>query len=457
VTVRPTFTGPAAVPPDLTLALSPATTSQASPGAQVLTATPTGGTGSIASYSWTATYVADGTSAAALLSGSGATRTLTTTTYSTNVLVTVTATDSGSPAQTAPASASVEVGAPPALVPPADLTPTTLGSGTTSQVFTFDPATGGGGTITYALAVESSTGTVTLSTSSGRTATLQGLTDGATVRVTLTATDGYGQSVTADGIYGVAVVPVFDEAAEWKPIGEINFQTLGTGSRSGTGTYSVGGYTFTVATGAGSPTGQASSVSASGLTVSQTSTTGTITGVWMDPALLANFQSSEDILIDFVVEMPPSMTANASFQFGVGDSGTYASGDAYAVQIGQNGSMPVKRTSASTQTNYTMTTQAANYWLSKVVACQILLVGGRIVCGSASEQSTYIAGPLKGRTQPMQGTHSGCAGSASVSTGATIPQTLSAMRIQMAATSNGTTGCYLRKMQFSRLTRPAAP
>lgn len=445
--------GRGAVPANLVASLSPASTSQSTPGAVVLTASATGGTGA-STWAWVATY-ADGTSAAALLSGSGASRTVTTTAYYVAVRVVATATDAAG--QTATASAMVEVGAPAALVSGGDLPSTQLVSGTTSQAFTFAAATGGAGTVTYALAVESSNGAATLSTSSGRSATLQSLTDGVTVRVTCTATDAVGQSVATTGVWGVAVVPVFDETAEWNSIYEIDFQTLGTGSRTGTGTYTVGGITFTVATGAGTPTGQASSVSSSGLTVSQTSTTGTITGVWMDPAILANWQSSEDILIDFVIEMPASMTASSSLQFGVGDSGTYASGDAYTIQPSQTGSLPVKRTSASTQTNYTMTTQAANYWASKVLACQLLLVGGRIVCGAVSEQSTYLAGPLKGRSQPMQGTYSGCAGSASVSTGATIPQTLSAMRIQMATTSGSATGAYLRRMRFSRLTRPAAP
>ena len=69
--------GRGAIPPNLTASISPASTSQASPGAVVLTASATGGTGA-STWAWVATY-ADGTSAAALLSGSGDSRTVTTT------------------------------------------------------------------------------------------------------------------------------------------------------------------------------------------------------------------------------------------------------------------------------------------------------------------------------------------------------------------------------------------
>lgn len=449
--LRPTLTGPAAVPPNLVASVSPATTSQATPGAVVLTASATGGTGA-QSWAWAATY-ADGTSAAALLSGSGASRTLTTTGYYTAVRVVATATDAAG--QTSSASAMVQVGAPAALVSGGNLTATQLNAGTTSQAFTFTAPTGGVTPITNALTVESSTGAVTLSTSSGLSATLQGLTDGTTVQVTMTSTDALGQVVTATGVYGVAVVPVFDEAGQWNTIAEYDLTTIGSGSRSGTGTYTVGGITFTVATGAGTPTGQASSVSSSGLTVSQTSTTGTITGVWFDPGILDNWEPSEDILIDMILEMPASLGSGTSLQFGVGDSGTYAAGDAYSLQLAQNGTLPVKRTSASTQTNYTMTTQAANYWNGKTIAGQLLLVGGRICYGSASEQSTYIDAPLKGRASPMQGTYRGCAGAAAVATGDELDQTMSAMRVQMAVTSTSATGGYLKKIRFSRFTRPA--
>ncbi len=95
---------------NLTISLSTgATVAQASPGAQVITATPTGGTGS-KTYAWSATYIDSGADAVALLSAStGNPVTLTTTTAGQQVQVVCTATDGGSPAQTAVAAVAVAV------------------------------------------------------------------------------------------------------------------------------------------------------------------------------------------------------------------------------------------------------------------------------------------------------------------------------------------------------------
>ncbi len=231
MTVRPTFTGPAAVPPDLTLALSPATTSQASPGAQLLTATPTGGTGSV-TYAWTATYVADGTSANALLSGSGATRTITTTAPGQVVQVSVTATDSGSPtAQTATASASVSVAQPasPTLSGPAAQTMDAPGSGSV----TFTGATGYP-SLSYSATFTAPAGSAATMSGSGLGPyTFTTDVEGAYV-VTLTLTDGLGRNAVATG-----VVSLVSMGAIWTQYLLEEFTTYDAASRSGAGTLAL--------------------------------------------------------------------------------------------------------------------------------------------------------------------------------------------------------------------------
>jgi hypothetical protein len=110
-------TGGGAGADNLTISLSTgATVAQASPGAQVITATPTGGTGS-KTYAWGAIYINSGADAVALLSAStGNPVTLTTTTAGQQVQVVCTATDGGSPAQTAVAAVAVAVTPGPAWV-----------------------------------------------------------------------------------------------------------------------------------------------------------------------------------------------------------------------------------------------------------------------------------------------------------------------------------------------------
>lgn len=106
----PGVTAPPSSATDLTVSLSTgATVSQSVPGAQAITATPTGGTGS-KSYAWSATYINSGADAASLLSAStGNPVTLTTTAAGQQVQVVCTATDSGSPAQVATTAVAVAV------------------------------------------------------------------------------------------------------------------------------------------------------------------------------------------------------------------------------------------------------------------------------------------------------------------------------------------------------------
>lgn len=238
MTVRPTFTGPAAVPVNLTLALSPATTSQASPGAQVLTATPTGGTGSIASYTWTATYVSDGSSAAALLSGSGATRTITTTAPGQVVQVSVVATDSGSPtAQTASAVATVAVAraAAATLTAPSKQTQSAPGAATV----TF-PASTGYGTLSYSASFDKPAGSAATLSGSGLgpysfTTDIEGPY---TVTLTVTDTDPVTSTVLSTA-QATGIVSLVSTGAIWTLVADEDFTTYTAGSRSGNGTLAL--------------------------------------------------------------------------------------------------------------------------------------------------------------------------------------------------------------------------
>lgn len=191
-------------PPDLTATLSPANTSQASPGAQVVTASATGGEGSI-SYSFDAKYP-DGTSANALLTGSGSSRTVTTTAYSQTVVVTVTATDSGTPtAQTATARAVVATVVPADLV--ASMSPATTSQASPGAVVLTASSTGGVGTVSWAWSAkyaDGSSAAALLSALVGSPVTLTTTTPGQSVRVVATATDAAGQTSSASALVAVA-------------------------------------------------------------------------------------------------------------------------------------------------------------------------------------------------------------------------------------------------------------
>lgn len=225
--LRPTLTGPAAVPPNLVASISPATTSQSTPGAVVLTASATGGTGA-QTWAWAATY-ADGTSAAALLSGSGASRTLTTTTPGQSVRVVATATDAAG--QTSAASAMVAVAQPsaPTLTGPSASTVDAPGSASV----TFTGATGYGA-LSYS---------ATLSKPSGSAATLSGSGLGAytfttdvegAYAVTLTQTDALGRTAAATGI-----VSLVSAGSIWTQFFSEDFTTYDAASRSGNGTLAL--------------------------------------------------------------------------------------------------------------------------------------------------------------------------------------------------------------------------
>ena len=435
-------------PSNLTAQISPTNASQTNPAGQLFTVSPSGGVAPY-NYAWSASFT-DGTDANGYLSALvGPSITLTSTNYRQAFRVACVVTDSSPSTQTANVAAVVSVGEPPALVAPSDLSPTQLANGTTSSPFTFGDASAGAPPYTYAMIVQSSTGTVTLSTYLGQSATIQGLTDGATAQVTIQATDSLGQTADATYVVGVGVVPVFNENALWNLIGGTDLRTIGSGSRTGAGTLTVGGITFTMANIAGVTTGMALNVSASGVRLSQTSGVTTATGVWFDSGLLSNFTTGESILVNFLFSTTTFPTdANTIVSFG--DSVDYSLGDAYSVQVNGNLFVVARRTTANIATTYTMGSQAAA--TNKTYAGQVLLVAGRIPYCTLSESSTFLGGPRLGLPQPMRGTFVGCPGAQTTSSGATFSSPLSSLRIQLAVAS-GNFGVTLLAYEVRRLTR----
>lgn len=434
---------------NLTASISPTSTVQASPSAQALTVTAAGGSGSY-TYAWTATQT-DGTDASANLSAlTGNPVTLTTTNYQQSFRVQCVATDPIS-GQIASTGAVISVGQPPALVQPPDLAPVQLPNGTTSASFTFADATGGAPPYAYAMIVQSSNGAATLSTYTGKSADILNLSDSVTAQVVLQVVDSVGQTADATFVVGVGVVPVFSENALWNLIGGTDLRTIGSGSRTGAGTLTVGGITFTMAAIAGVTAGQALNVSASGVRLSQTSGVGTATGVWFDSGLLSNFTTGESILVNFLFSTTTFPTdANTIVSFG--DSVDYSLGDAYAVQVNGNLVVVARRTTANIATTYTMGSQAAA--TNKTYAGQVLLVAGRIPYCTLSESSAFLGGPRLGLPQPMRGTFVGCPGAPTTGSGATFTSPLSSLRIQLAVAS-GNFGVTLLAYEVRRLTRAA--
>ena len=436
--------------PNLTASISPAAVNQASPGAQVLTVTPAGGSGSY-TYAWTATQT-DGADASANLSSlTGNPVTLTTTNYRQGFRVQCEVIDVATPSQVGRTGAVVSVGQPPALAAPAGLAPTQLPNGSTTTSFTFGDATGGGPPYTYAMIVQSSTGAITLDTYVGKSANILGLTDGATAQVTVQVVDSFGQTEDATYVVGVGVVPVFNENAIWDLIGGTDLRTIGSGSRSGTGSLAVGDITFNLVTAAGVPTGQTLSVSASGVAVAQVGAVGAATGAWWETGLLPDFTTCESILVNMLFSVA-AMPTNSVAVFTFGDAANYIVGNNYGFSINwnANGARVARRVTGGTSTNYTFATGLVNS--NKTYAAQVLLVAGRLPYCTISESATFLGGPRLGLAQPMRGTYTGTPGAQSTSSGATFSPPISTLRMQMASASASFTTTMLA-YEVRRLTR----
>jgi hypothetical protein len=299
--------------------------------------------------------------------------------------------------------------------------------------------------------VESSSGLVTLDTYVGQSATMLGLTDATTAQVTIQVVDSFGQTADATYVVGVGVAPVFNENALWNLIGGTDLRTIGSGSRSGTGTLTVGGIVFTVVTAAGTPAGQALAISTSGAVISQTSGLGTATGFWWDTGLLPNFLTGESILVNLLFQttsLPGSSIAIVTF----GDAGSYVSGNNYGFSVNwdANGARVARRVTAGGANNYSLVTGQVNS--NKTYAAQVLLVAGRIPYCTISEGTTFLGGPRLGLAQPMRGTYTGTPGAQGTGTGSTFTYPLSSLRIQAAAVSGALSVTFL-SYEVRRLTR----
>lgn len=292
---------------DLTLSLSTgATVAQSSPGAQAITATATGGTGS-KTYAWVAKYQ-DGTSANALLSSTTvANPTLTTTAYAQRVIATCTATDSGSPAQVAVASVMVTVSLTPIVFSnPAAQTATTAGAAS----ITFSTATGGIGTLTP--------GTASLAKPAGSSASLSGSGYGAytfttdtpgTYAVTQSVTDTIGQSSQATGTLAYAPTgPTWTqlESYDWTTVDSQTTTSAGTIALlvSGAAYKTLNTYTSGAVT---SPVWHA--VNGSGIKVSYSAGSGE---VWFDFLAATPSSSTKKMMVQWIVGAPGYSSAGSA-------------------------------------------------------------------------------------------------------------------------------------------------
>lgn len=280
------------VPANLSASLSPATIAQSTPGGQVLTASATGGTGAV-SWAWVATY-SDGSSAAALLSGSGSTRTLTTTTPGQVVSVVATGTDSGGAnVQSASASAVVSVAQPalPTLSGPAASTIDSPGAASV----TFTGATGYGA-LSYSPGFSKPIGSAATLSGSGLgpytfTTDLEGA-----YTVTLTLTDALGRTAQATGI-----VSLVSAGSIWTQFFSEDFTTYDAASRSTNGTLALqkaGATQYTATFSLNSGTGSAG-IDASGMFI--TIATGTGQGVF---TITPTVDTSKWWAFQWLIDMP---------------------------------------------------------------------------------------------------------------------------------------------------------
>lgn len=291
-------------PSDLTVTLTPETIAQAAPGATLLTATTAGGTDPIG-LAWTATY-ANGTSAAALLSGSGSTRTLTTTTYGQVVIVTVTATDAGVPAQTAASSSVIAVNNT------SDLTlvvnPITTKKVTVSSQLLTASTTGGLGPFTYAWSAIYTGGAnanALLSSLSGATTTITPTQYRQVVRVICTVTDSSPSPQIATFVSAFAV----GEPPALVPPPDLASTQLVAGTTSSP-------FTFAAATGGAPPYTY-------GLTVASSSGLVTLSTAVGLTATLQNLTDETTGQVTLTVTDALGQVADATYVFGVAVAPVY--------------------------------------------------------------------------------------------------------------------------------------
>jgi hypothetical protein len=268
-------------------------------------------------------------------------------------------------------------------------TKTTLASGTTSTSLSFNAATGGTGTYTYAMAkTAGSAGTLSVD-AGGRTGTLSGLSDGDMSVIACTVTDSAGRTAQAFKAYGVAIDPSYTFAA-WDVVETLKFNEFPVASY--TTTQSVEGKTYTVST-FGTPGTCTHSYDADGLNMTTTASTTGDSFILSIPLNKDNFKNTETFIVEAIVKLDgctstsgaimlvsSSATTNANNQFGIQFDGT-----------GTNvGNIIMRKYTASTLSvgATAVTTFAANTWYS----VQIIVMQGSICYASISQSDSFLNG-----------------------------------------------------------------
>jgi len=437
---------------NLELTVSPEKTLQLVPGPVQITAYPNGGYDGI-TYNWDATFY-NGESAAHLITGSSNTVTVTTYQPLQSIKVFVTASDL-SMSKAFATSIITSSNATP-ITPPSS-TQLSTATGVTSASISFGTASGGFGTISYTMALA---GTGTLSTTSGRSATLSNLTDGDISRIRLTCADEFNQTATSDYVVGIGVPAVFDEGARWNTVQEVNCTTIGTGSATVAAdavfySFITGSITFgavaAITGGRGTIT-----LDSSGFKTNLTSGTGTsITSTIL--LSIANYAPMEHILVDAIIEVP-SMATGRNLAISIGDANHYRAGDSYGIQINpaslNTGAIVTRRwQSSALQTGVNLV--ASTTITPKTWAVQLLLAGQIFCITSIKEDTDYMEGPKIGNANLMRGTWSASAGGNGVASSASdiITAPLSSLKFQISCI-NGSFTPIVKKVRARRLTRP---
>jgi len=303
-------------------------------------------------------------------------------------------------------------------------------------------------------------GTGTLSTTSGRSATLSNLTDGDISRVRLTCADEFNQIATSDYVVGIGVPAVFDEGARWNTVQEVNCTTIGTGSATVLAdavlySFVTGSITFGVQ--AATAGGRGTMVlDSSGLKTNLTSGTGTsiTTTILLS---IANYAPMEHILVDAIVEVP-SMATGRNLAISIGDSNHYRAGDSYGIQMNPSsldtGAITTRRWQSSAL-QAAVNLVASTTITPKTWAVQLLLAGQVFCITSIKEATDYMEGPKIGNTNLTRGTWSASAGGSGIgaSTSDIITAPLSALKFQISCI-NGSFTPIVKKVRARRLTRP---
>ncbi len=277
--------------------------------------------------------------------------------------VTVKMTDAGSPALTATAAFTIAIAAAPAVV----FSTTTLPGGTVGTVYSASVvASGGAGTLSYALASGSLPAGLSLSSAGA----LSGKpTAGGTSSFTVKAADAYGDTGTS-GILAIAVAyPALTVTTTSVPngvAGDAYSETLAAAGGTGTG------YVWTVTSGGSSLTGVGLSVSSAGVLSGASPTAGTasftvkVTDSASDTAT-ANLTVTIGAGLTVTTTSLPNGTVGTSYSDTLAASGGSGAGYAWTVTAGTGLSAEgLSLSSAGVITGTPSTTETAASFTVKV-------------------------------------------------------------------------------------------